>query len=298
VTGTPPFPNPGLYPFQGRAFDRGGGIRMNYLDEGTGPPVVMVHGNPWWSFCWRGLFLRLRDRHRCLAPDHVGCGLSDAPPDRDYAYTLATRVADLDSLLSHAGVEGRVSLVLHDWGGMIGMAWAVRHPERVERIVAMNTAAFRLPAGKRLPRELGWVRGPLGPLLVRGLNAFARGAVRRCAVKPLSAAVRGAYLAPWPSWNRRRAALRFVQDIPLGPGDRSWPVLEETERGLERLRDRPLLLCWGMRDFVFDGEFLAEWVRRFPGAEVRRFEEAGHLVMEDAGAEVESAVEGFLGGAR
>lgn len=290
-------PPPDLWPFEGRRFDRGGGIGMHYLDEGSGPPVVMLHGNPWWSFFYRDLVRALRPRFRCVVPDHVGMGLSDAPPDGAYDYTLSSRVEDLGALLEHAAVGGPVTLVLHDWGGMIGAAWAARNRGRVARLVVLNTAAFRLPAGKRLPRELWWVRKtPLGSLLVRGLNLFARGGVRRCVVRPMEPAVRAAYLAPWRNFDRRRAALRFVEDIPLRPGDRAWPLLEEAEAALPSLRGLPMLVCWGMRDFVFDGEFLAEWERRFPGAAVHRFEDAGHLLLEDAGERVIPLVERFLAG--
>jgi pimeloyl-ACP methyl ester carboxylesterase len=266
---------------------------MHWVERGSGDPIVLVHGNPSWSFLWRGLLEGLADRGRCIAPDHVGMGLSDRPRGNRYAYSLRSRVDDLDALLEHAGARERVTLVLHDWGGMIGMAWAARHPERVARIVACNTAAFRLPAGKPLPRELWWVRNtPLGPLLVRGFNLFVRGAIRRCTVRPLPPETAAAYAAPYRSWSDRRAVLRFVEDIPLAPGERSWPVLEATEAALPSFRDRPMLLAWGMRDFIFDGDFLEEWIRRFPDAEVLRLEEAGHWLTEDV--DLVPAVRAFL----
>src|SRR6184192_124065 len=112
-----------LYPFAGHFFDTGGGIRLHYLDEGHGPPVVMVHGNPTWSFYYRDLVRRLRGRYRCVVPDHVGCGLSDKPPAARYPYSLERRVADLTALLDHLRLDRDVTLVLHDWGGMIGTAW-------------------------------------------------------------------------------------------------------------------------------------------------------------------------------
>src|SRR5262245_29952549 len=140
--------DPALYPFAGHFFDAGG-VRLHYLDEGRGPPVVMLHGNPTWSFYYRTLVLRLRDRYRCVVPDHVGCGLSDKPDESRYPYTLERRVQDLTALLDHLRFDRDVTLVLHDWGGMIGSAWATRFPERVKRLVVLNTAAFPLPAGKR-----------------------------------------------------------------------------------------------------------------------------------------------------
>lgn len=286
-----------LYPFQGKRFDRGGGIRMHWLDEGPagGPPVVMVHGNPSWSIYYRGLVSALRDRHRCIVPDHVGMGLSDKPGDRDYAYTLETRIEDLDRLLVHAGVEGGVTLIVHDWGGAIGMGWALRHPEQIARLVILNTGAFHLPRGKSFPPALALTRTPLGAALVRGANAFARSAARVCTTKhPMPRELRDAYVAPYDGWGARIATLRFVQDIPLRPGDRAYDALDRIGAGLGAFRSTPALICWGMKDFVFDDHFLAEWERRLPQAEVHRFAEAGHYVLEDEGDAIAGLVRRFV----
>lgn len=284
-----------LYPFEGRFLDLGG-ARMHYLDEGRGQPVVMLHGNPTWSFYYRNLILALRDGYRVVAPDHIGCGLSDKPGDEQYEYTLGRRVDDLERLLDAAGVSDGVTLVLHDWGGMIGMAWAARHPERVRRLVVMNTSAFHLPPEKRFPWPLWLVRNtPLGPILVRGLNLFCRGACRWCVTRrPMPRDVRRAYRGPYNSWKDRIAVLRFVQDIPLGPGDPSFGIVSEVEAKTELFRDTPVLVCWGMRDFVFDHHFLALWERHFPEARVHRFEDCGHYVLEDAADEIIPLVKDFL----
>jgi cis-3-alkyl-4-acyloxetan-2-one decarboxylase len=289
-------PDPALYSFASHFFDTGDGVRMHYLDEGQGPPVVMVHGNPTWSFYYRDLVRRLRDRYRCIVPDHVGCGLSDKPPADKYPYSLERRIVDLAALLDHLKVDRDVTLVVHDWGGMIGAAWAMRFPDRVKRLVVLNTAAFHLPAGKRLPLSLRIGRNTtLGVVLIRGLNVFCRAAVRWCVVRrPLPSAVRRMYLAPYDSWAHRIAVLRFVQTIPLKPSDPGYDIVTETERRLQLLHDRSMLICWGMQDFVFDADFLAEWERRFPAAEVHRFADAGHYILEDAGEEVGSRVEEFL----
>ena len=158
----------------------------------------MLHGNPTWSFYYRNLAAALRDDYRVIVPDHIGCGLSDKPAARQYPYTLERRVQDLDELLERLGVRENITLVLHDWGGMIGMASAHRRPERVKRLVVLNTAAFHMPRGKRLPWSLFLCRNRLiGPFLVRGLNAFSRAAVRWCATRrPLSPEARAGYLAP------------------------------------------------------------------------------------------------------
>ena len=230
-----------------------------------------------------------------IVPDHLGCGLSDKPQAGEYGFRLADRIDDLTALIDHVAPSGPVSLVVHDWGGMIGLGWAVRHPERLHRLMAMNTAAFFPPSGKRLPWQIGLVRNTfLGPLLVQGLNLFSRGLVSQCVVKKLPPEVRAAYLSPYDSWAHRLAVLRFVQDIPRRPGDASHALVREIEAGLAKLAEVPALLCWGMRDFVFDGDFLAEWQRRFPRAETHRFDDAHHLVMEDAGERIVPLAQRFL----
>lgn len=272
------------------------GQRLHYLDEGSGPPVVMVHGNPNWSYYWRKLIPALSDRFRCLALDHIGCGLSDKPDDSRYGYTLSQRIADLETWLEQLGVRENISLVAHDWGGMIACGFAVRHPERISKLVMLNTAAFRLPASKSVPWQLRLARMPLlGAILVRGFNAFSRGAVKSCvARKPMPTDVAAAYCAPYDSWVHRIAVHRFVQDIPLKPGDQAWNTVMEVESGLSRLNDKPLFIGWGDRDFVFDHHFLAEWQRRFPDAEWLRFPDAGHYILEDAADELIPAIREFL----
>jgi haloalkane dehalogenase len=288
--------NSSIFPLQSAIRNPQSAIHYHYLDEGQGDPVVMLHGNPTWSFYFRNLIAGLRDRYRVIAPDHIGCGLSDRPDDRHYDYCLRRRVDDLEALLNHLGLNERLTLVLHDWGGMIGMAYASRHPQRIARLVILNTAAFLLPPGKKLPWQLWLIRNtPLGPILVRGLNAFVRGTLRYGVVRPLSPETRAGYLKPYRSWKDRLAVLRFVQDIPLAPGDPSYDLVREVQDGLHRFAQVPMLICWGKQDFVFDDHFLAEWRQRFPAAEVHRFADAGHLVLEDAGERIVPLVREFLG---
>jgi len=284
-----------LYPFANHFLDRKG-LRYHYLDEGRGDPVVMVHGNPSWSFYYRDLVKALRDRYRVIVPDHIGCGLSDKPDDESYSFSLQQRVDDLEALLDHLDVRQRITLVVHDWGGMIGMAYAARHPERIARLVILNTAAFHLPAGKKFPLALKICRDTaLGEFLVLKLNMFALMAAKvGCKRNPMSPALRGAYCAPYDVPSNRIATLRFVQDIPLKPGDRGYDLISDVEAGLEQFRRLPMLICWGLKDFVFDRHFLKEWQRRFPDAEVHAFADCGHYILEDAKAEIIPLVEQFL----
>ena len=283
-----------LYPFPSHFLNLGG-LRYHYLDEGAGEALVLLHGNPSWSLYYRALVQALRPAYRAVVPDHIGMGLSDKPGDTEYSYTLQRRVEDLEALLKHLGLEKDLTLVLHDWGGMIGMAYAARHPEAIRRLVVLNTSAFRLPETKPFPWQLWLTRTPLGALLVRGCNAFSRAASRACVRrKPMPPLLREAYAFPYDSWRNRIATLRFVQDIPLRPGDKSFGLVLETEQALARFRRLPMLICWGMRDFVFDFHFLEGWTARFPEAEVHRFEDCGHYILEDAAEELIPAIREFL----
>ncbi len=285
------------YPFSGHYLDIGGN-RLHYLDEGPSDaePVVMLHGNPSWSFYYRHLVHQLSDRYRAVVPDHLGMGLSDKPAAEDYSYTLSQRVDDLETLLSHLGLQENLTFVLHDWGGMIGMAYATRYPEQVRRFVILNTAAFHLPQSKPFPWQLRLCRQPwLGPAMVQGLNAFCRGAVRDCVTRrQMDAAVREAYLAPYDSWENRRAVLEFVKDIPLAKSDPGYDEISRVEANLGQFQDRPMFIGWGMKDFVFDKHFLREWTNRFPDATVHRYDDAGHYILEDAAAELTPLVDQFL----
>lgn len=263
------------------------GIKLHYLDEGPkdAPPMVMLHGNPTWSFYYRDLVKEFRKDHRVIVPDHIGMGLSDKPDDSRYSYRLEQRIHDVGLLLDSLGVTRDVTLVMHDWGGMIGMGWATRFRERVKRLVLFNTGAFNLPPGKSFPFTLGIVRNtPLGPFLVRGLNIFARAASYWCATsRPLTPALREAYCSPYDSWDNRIATLRFVEDIPLEPAHPSYQAVKMVEDNLTaNFGKTPALICWGAKDFVFDDPFLEQWKRYLPQAEAHRFADAGHYVLEDA----------------
>ena len=284
-----------LYPFEGKFLALRSGARMHYLDEGKGRPVVMLHGNPAWSFYYRNLALALRGGSRVVAPDHIGCGLSDKPGDYEYDYTLQSRVDNLEFLLDRIGIKEDITLVMHDWGGMIGAAYAVRHPGRISKLVILNTAAFFLPRGKTFPPALRLCRTRLGAALIRGLNAFARGtAWVGCKRHRMDKALRAAYAAPYDNWDNRIATLRFVEDIPLSPEDRAYPLVRETQEKLGIFSALPVLICWGLKDFVFDRHFLDEWKRRFPSAEVHAFPDCGHYILEDAQEEVVPLIKRFI----
>ena len=274
-----------LYPFESNFFDLEAGIRLHYLDEGPldGQPVVMVHGNPTWSFYFRQLVQALSEHSRCLVSDHVGMGLSDRPDDGAYHYTLQSRLDDFSAWMDEVEPERAVDLVVHDWGGAIGLSWAVRHPERVRRVLVLNTWAFNIPPDKSLPRSLKFARTGLGGFLIQRFNAFSGLAVKMATVKSLDGDVAHGLVAPYQGDPANRlATLRFVQDIPLSEADPAWAVLAETEAGLSKLADKPVQFAWGAKDFVFNDDVLAVWREKLPDAPVDYYEDAGHYVLEDA----------------
>ncbi len=281
-----------LHPFTTRDFSAPSG-RMSYVDAGPpdGRPVLLLHGNPSWSFLWRDLIGALIAKgRRVIAPDHVGMGLSARP---GAFLRLNDRIRDVEALVSALGLR-EFDLGVHDWGGAIGFGLAGRNPGRVGRILVTNTSAFR---SDRIPLRIALCRVPaLGRLLVQGLNAFAGPAARMAVERPMSLEVREGFLLPYRTWSARRSVADFVADIPMERHHPSWAALEEVERSLPSLVGKPMLLCWGLRDFCFDRSFLDGFRLRFPQARELLFPDAGHYVLEDAGPPAIEAAADFLGG--
>ena len=284
-----------LYPFTSHYLDLNG-LQYHYIDEGEGEPIVMVHGNPTWSFYFRELIKALSPQYRTIVPDHIGCGLSDKPDSKSYDYRLKNRVDDLEVLIQNLVVKEKITLVLHDWGGFIGMGYALRHPERIDRFILMNTAAFLPPRGKSIPMILSLIRilRPFATLAVLGLNLFAYGALFKNSYKGLSDDVKSGLIAPYNCWKNRIATLKFVLDIHMAEKNPSYRIVKQIDDGLESFTNFPMLICWGKHDFVFDQDYLAEWQRRFSQAEVHRFPDAGHYVLEDVPEKIIPLTQNFL----
>lgn len=249
---------------------------MHYLDEGEGEAVLMVHGNPTWSFFYRNVVLALKDNFRCIVPDHIGCGLSDKP--QDFSYRLKDHIGNLVQLIESLNIE-QFHLIVHDWGGAIGTAVAERFVDRVGKIQILNTAAFR---STRIPLRINLCRLPvLGEAWVRGCNGFAGAATTMAVAKPLPKEVKAGYVYPYDNWANRIATHRFVLDIPLNENHPSYVDLYEIEKSLELLKSKPMQIIWGGRDFCFNDHFFEEWKERFPHAVTHYFKDAGHFVLED-----------------
>ena len=263
---------------------------MHFLDEGQGTPLVMVHGNPTWSFYWRHLVSAFRDEYRVIVPDHIGCGLSDKP--RDYPYTLSQHIANLVELWDHLEIESATVLV-HDWGGPIGIGAAIQRPERVSRLVIFNTALFPPPY---VPLRIKLCRTPiLGRLAIRGLNLFARAAIHMAPARHhrLDDVTRAGLLAPYDSWHNRVGIDGFVGDIPLTASHPSWKVLADIESNLSQLQ-QPTQIIWGMQDWCFREPCLLRISQHFPHASIERYADAGHYVIEDKQEQIEQCLIRFF----
>jgi len=279
-----------VYPFTSHemAIDR---WRLHYLDEGRGETLLLVHGNPTWSFYWRHLIVALRDRYRLVAPDHLGCGLSDKP--RRGTYRLADHIDRLTELIGKLDLRD-ITLLVHDWGGAIGLGAAVREPDRFRRLVIFNSGAF---PPWFVPWRLRVCRWPLlGQWGVRGHNIFVLAALRATMVHPerLSPAELAGYIAPYDSWANRIAVHRFVRDIPVSKRHPTYTTLAEIEQRLPALADRPTQFIWGMQDWCFRPECLEKFLELLPQAEVHRMHDAGHWVVEDAREQIIHLVPEFL----
>ncbi len=267
------------YPFASHWLVTGAG-RLHFVDEGdrNRPTLLFVHGNPTWSFHWRRLISFLSTTHRCVAIDHLGCGLSDKP---QLAYRLDDRVDHLRRLVDELDLRN-VTLVAQDWGGAIGLGAMLERQERLERVLLFNTGAW---PPKSIPARINVCKTPLlGRLALQGANAFSRAALKmtmsRSLLEPTAAA---GYLAPYDSWANRRAVYEFVNDIPRDPSHPTWQTLEAIDARLPELESKPIRLVWGMRDWCFTPEAcLRRFQSYWPRAEAYELSDAGHWVVEDA----------------
>ncbi len=266
-----------------------GGYRMHYLDEGSGPVVVMVHGNPTWCFLFRHLVRALRDSFRLIVPDHIGCGLSERTPG--HAFRAQDRVDHLDELLKQLGIS-RFSLVMHDWGGSIGTALAQRRVADVDKLVYFNTTLGEID---ELPRIIRLAASPfLGEILTKYTKTFLRLTTSIGAYHPLSAEAKRGYLAPYETVLSRQAIWDFVSDIPFFSAHPSFGQKLNLEDGLKQLAEKPVKVMWGLKDPCFHPGFLRKMRGYFPRADIDELPHASHLVLEDEPERVGAAVRDFL----
>jgi haloalkane dehalogenase len=275
------------YPFESRYFDVPAG-KLHYVDEGAGNPVLMVHGNPTWSFLYRHLIKRLRSEYRCIAVDHIGFGLSDKP--KDWTYRPQDHAENLMTLIEALELKN-ITLVLQDWGGPIGLSYAVRHPENIARIVLINTWAWPVNRDLHYVGFSSFMGGPIGRMLIRRHNFFARVLLRQAFgdKAKLSKAAHEHYIRPLVAPEDRQGCIVFPKQILT-----STPWLAQLWNKISVLNDKPKLLVWGMKDIAFRDKELKRWEQTFPEAQAVRLNTVGHFVQEEAPDELAETVIPFL----
>jgi haloalkane dehalogenase len=275
-----------LYPFEGH-YAKLDGHTIHYLDEGSGPPLLLLHGNPTWSFLYRDVIKGLRDRYRCIAPDYPGFGLSSASPG--YGFAPAEHAAVLGRLIERLDLTD-VTMMVQDWGGPIGFAAATAQPHRFSAFVIGNTWAWPKsdPATQLFSRLLG---GPIGGYLILQRNFFVEriipGNVKR---HKLGQDVMDAYRGPFPTPDSRRPMHVFPREILA-----SRPFLAEVERRLPSVSDRPALLAWPTKDIAFRSPERRRWEQLFPNHHTVLLDGAGHYIQEDAAGEIVEAIRTWKG---
>lgn len=269
------------YPFAQNELKLSCGHKMNYVDQGEGHPIVMVHGNPTWSFYYRNLIKYFSKTNRVIVPDHIGMGLSEKP--LDYDYTLDNHIENITELLEHLEIKG-ATFIVHDWGGAIGFGASTRRPEFMKHIIALNTAAF---TSSEIPFRISLCKLPVfGEFIVRAFNAFAWPATFMTTKRKLTALEKKGYLLPHRDYNSRIAVAQFVKDIPLSAKHKSYHSLKSIEDSLGSIDDKNVMLIWGERDFCFTTKFRDRFLSFFPKAKSISFKDAGHYVIEDKLEEV------------
>ena len=283
----------GTWPFAPHYYVNNG-VALHYVDEGQGEPLVLVHGDPTWGYLYRQFIPPLARQRRCIVPDHMGMGKSSVPPE-PYPYRLQHHIANFTALLLSLDLYD-ITLVLHDWGGPVGLGFAIRHPARIKRLVLMNTWAFAPWPGGTLPRLLEVIRSARGDKFVLERNGYLAPALQGTThhTERLTTTVMEAYQAPFPTPASRLALLCWSRDIPTQVSDPSYAEMQQIEQHLGQFARLPILLVWGMRDPVLGEPVLGRWQQIFPHASTRLVADASHFVPEDAPEQVVGWIEAFL----
>ncbi len=285
-----------LYPYKSNFLKLKNGLNLHYVDEGKGSPVFMIHGNPTWSFYYRSLVEELKNNFRTIAVDHIGCGLSDKPSTKEYDFDLESRVNDFKELVDKTCPDEKISLVVHDWGGMIGVVYALQNLEKIDKIIVTNTSGFFPPGTKNLPVRL-WLLKYISLFATPAVllfNLFSWAATFMAPHKKLEKNVKKGLVAPHNNIRNRISTLKFVQDIPLKPSDRSYDLVKFADNNLKKLLEKDMIVIWGEHDFVFDNDYYNEWIKRFPKVKSYFFKDAGHYLFEDIPEKINPIIKDFL----
>ena len=275
------------YPFRSNYVDLKMG-KMHYIDEGEGNPIVMLHGNPTWSFLYRHLVSGLSGSHRCIAVDYIGFGLSDKPPA--WSYLPEDQAKNVEILIEKLGLTD-ITLVVQDWGGPIGISYAVKRPQNVKQLVIMNTWAWSVKNDFHFRWFSRFLGGMFGKLLITRFKFFERTIMKTFNKNrsKFTKSIHQHYLRPFSNSKERKGVWVFPREIT---GSSDWLAGLWSQR--EKIKDKPTLLIWGMKDVAFREEELKVWETQFSDHKTVRLEGVGHYVPEEAGSELVPMIKEFL----
>ena len=263
--------------------------KIHYIDEGQGPLLVFIHGNPTWSFVYRDIIKSLRSDYRCIALDLLGFGLSDKPLDCDY--TPQTHAKVFESFVNTLGLKD-ITLVLQDWGGPIGMSYAVNFPDNINKLVIMNTWCWSVKGDFHYEAFSRMMGGSLGQWLIRRFNIFVRLVMPKATQDKcsLTQSILNHYLHPLPTPDTRLACAQFPRSIIE---ESVW--LDQIWNKMNSLKNIHTLICWGMKDIAFREKELDRWDRFFTTTDVHRFDDSGHYVQQEKSSEIIPLIREFMG---
>jgi haloalkane dehalogenase len=282
-----PFPVPQhLFPVEHSFLDLDG-ARIHYVDEGSGETLLLLHGNPSWSFLYRKMIPALRDEFRCVALDYPGYGMSEAPPG--YGFTPPEHSAVLERFVERLHLS-ELTIMVQDWGGPVGLGFAGRRPDLVRGFIVGNTFAWPLNGDRRV-ELFSWIMGgPVGRVLTRAFNFVPRFFLSRGLEHHAGPEVMGLYLAPWRDPARRKAAVIAPRQLTQGS-----LFLRQVDASLAKLVDRPALIVWGAKDFAFGDRERQRFERVFPNHKTIVFPDASHFLQEDVGERIAEEFKAFHG---
>lgn len=283
----------GTFPFRPN-YKKINGFQMHYIDEGKGEPIVCVHGEPTWAYLYRKFIRELSKDNRVIVPDHMGFGKSEVPQDKPYL--LAQHVDNLTKLILQLDLNN-ITLVFQDWGGPISFGFAIKYPNRVKRLVIMNTSVGVAKESRRLWYE-SMVEDGTYDQLMGNMKIFIPqmmfGAFVRKMTKEERKILKNAYTAPFPNRESCIGAMAFPKDIPKGTNHPSSKIMQEIRDKLPLLKDKPKIIIWGMKDRIFPPKIIEIWKDIYPGIKSYEIENAGHFLQEDAPEEIIEIIQHFI----
>jgi pimeloyl-ACP methyl ester carboxylesterase len=274
------------YPFNSRYMNLSG-QQLHYIDEGHGETIVFVHGTPSWSFDFRKVIVELRRRYRCVAPDHIGFGLSDKPAH--YDYSIKQHADTLEQFIGQMGLTN-ITLVLHDFGGPIGFHYALKYPENVKSIVVMNSWLWDFSDEPVFKNFRKIINSPITPFLYKQLNFSPKYLLPKSfGKKRPSRKILKHYTSPFANSSQRNGALAFARSLV---NDQHW--FESLWQKKQLLQHMPILFIWGMKDRFIQPAFLDKFLKGFSESSIKKLDDCGHFPQEENPQEVTAAIQAFL----